>query len=119
MATAHSTTPAGQLQYVRTSNVIPLTTQPVTQDQLSEIIVLRQQIEDLEKRLGEAQTDVKSALEAGAAVEEGLFRASLKVSERTSVSWKSVVERELGPDYTRRVLAATKPDRYTHLVVTA
>jgi hypothetical protein len=35
------------------------------------------------------------------------------------VSWKSVVERELGEDYAKRVLAATKPDTYTHLVVTA
>jgi hypothetical protein len=35
------------------------------------------------------------------------------------VSWKSVVERELGEDYAKRVPAATKPDTYTHLVVTA
>ena len=93
--------------------------EPVTQDALAEIIALRQQIEDLEKRLGEAQTDVKSALEAGAEVEPGLFRASLKVTERTNVSWKSVVERELGADYAKRVLASTKPDKYVSLVVTA
>jgi hypothetical protein len=90
----------------------------VTQDRLAEIITLRQHIEKLEKQLGEAQTDVKSALECGADVEPGLFRASLKVSSRTNVSWKSVVERELGDDYTKRVLAATKPDKYVHLVVT-
>jgi hypothetical protein len=97
----------------------PHVVEPITQDRLAEIITLRQQIDALEKQLGEAQTDVKSALESGAEVEPGLFRASLKVSERTNVSWKSVVERELGEDYAKRVLAATKPDKYVHLVVTA
>jgi hypothetical protein len=91
----------------------------ITQDKLALIITLRHEIEQLEQQLGEAQTDVKSALESGAEVEPGLFRASLKVSSRTNVSWKSVVERELGDDYTKRVLAATKPDQYVHLVVTA
>lgn len=93
--------------------------EPITQDRLAEIITLRQQIEELEKQLGEAQTDVKLALESGAEVESGLFRASLKTTERTNVSWKSVVERELGDDYAKRVLSATKPDQYVHLVVTA
>jgi hypothetical protein len=97
----------------------PKKVERVTQDRLAEIITLRQQIEKLEARLGEAQTEVKSALESGAEVEPGLFRATLKVTERTSVSWKSVVERELGEDYARRVLSSTKPDKYTHLVVTA
>jgi hypothetical protein len=93
--------------------------EPVTQDRLAEIIMLRQQIESLEKQLGEAQTDVKAALESGAEVESGLFRAFLKITERTNVSWKSIVERELGEDYAKRVLAATKPDKYKNLVVTA
>src|ERR1700730_8539246 len=97
----------------------PKKVERVTQDRLAEIITLRQQIEELEKQLGEAQTDVKSALESGADVEPGLFRASLKITERTNVSWKSVVERELGEDYAKRVLSATKPDKYVHLVVTA
>jgi hypothetical protein len=91
----------------------------VTQDRLAEIITLRQQIESLEKQRGEAQTDVKAALESGADVEPGLFRASLKVTERTNVSWKSIVSRELGEDYARRVLASTKPDKYVNLIVTA
>ena len=97
----------------------PQKTERVTQDRLTEIITLRQQIEELEKQLGEAQIDVKTALESGAEVEPGLFRATLKVTERTNVSWKSVVERELGDAYAKRVLASTRPDKYTHLVVTA
>jgi hypothetical protein len=91
----------------------------ITQDRLAEIITLRHQIEQLELQLGEAQSDVKGALQAGAEVEPGLFRASLKVSQRTNVSWKTVVERELGDDYAKRVLAATKADTYVHLIVTA
>ena len=38
--------------------------------------------------------------------------------ERRSVAWKAVVERELGEDYARRVLAATKPETYVSLAVT-
>ena len=91
----------------------------ITQDRLAEIITIRQQIETLEKQLGEAQTDVKAALEAGAEVEAGLFRASLKITERRNVAWKSIVERELGDAYAKRVLASTKPDKSTSLIVTA
>ncbi len=52
-------------------------------------------------------------------VESGLLRAFLKIIERRSVPWKQVVERKLGVDYAKRVLASTKPDRFTHLVVAA
>jgi len=52
-------------------------------------------------------------------VEDGLFRAFLKTTERRSVAWKSIVERELGEGYANRVLAATKPDKFTTLVVSA
>jgi hypothetical protein len=48
-----------------------------------------------------------------------LLRAFLKIIERRSVPWKQVVERKLGVDFAKRVLAGTKPDRFTHLVVTA
>ena len=91
----------------------------VPQDKLALIISLRHEIEQLEVQLGEAQTDVKSALEAGAEVEQGLLQAFLKITERRNVSWKDIVERELGDTYAKRVLAATKPDKYSNLVVTA
>src|SRR5580658_6162869 len=93
--------------------------EPITQDQLAQIITLRQQVETLQLELGEAQADVQSALETGASVEPGLSRASLKTTERRSVAWKGVCERELGEAYCARVLAATRPDTFTHLVVTA
>ena len=93
--------------------------EPITQDQLAEIIALRQQIEGLEQRLGEAQSDVKTALETGAEVESGLFRAFLKTTERRSVPWKQVCERELGEAYCARVLGATKPDTFVNLIVSA
>jgi hypothetical protein len=97
----------------------PIRVERITQDRLAEIITLRQQIESLEKQLGEAQTDVKSALEAGAEVELGLLRAFLKTTERRSVPWKQVCERELSEAYCARVLAATKPDTSVNLVVSA
>ncbi len=43
----------------------------------------------------------------------------MKTVERRSVPWKQVVERKLGVEYAKRVLAGTKPDCFTHLVVTA
>lgn len=91
----------------------------VTQEQLARILTLRQQVEALEHQLGEAQADVQSALEAGASIEPGQFRASLKTVERRSVAWKAVCERELGEPYCARVLAATRPDTFMHLVVNA
>jgi hypothetical protein len=93
--------------------------EPVTQEQLARIITLRQQVETLEHQLGEVQADVQSALKAGASVGPGLFRASLKTIERRSVAWKTVCERELGEAYRARVLAGTRPEQFTHLIVTA
>ncbi len=97
----------------------PKPTEATPQTKLEEIISLRRSIRELETRLDTAEKDVKASLEAGAIHEEGLFRAFLKVSERRSVAWKQIVERELGETYAKRVLAATKTDRFTHLVVTA
>lgn len=91
----------------------------VTQEQLARIITLRQQIKSLESQLEEAQVGVRAALEARTEVEPGLFRAYLKTTERRNVSWKQVCERELGEAYCVRVLAATKSDKFTNLVVTA
>ncbi len=94
-------------------------TETIPQTKLEAIIGLKRSIRDLESELKSAETEVKASLEAGAIPEEGLFRAFLKVSERRSVPWKKIVERKLGENYAKRVLTATKPDRFTHLVVTA
>ncbi len=97
----------------------PKPTEAIPQTKLEEIISLRRSIRELETRLDTAEKDVKASLEAGTFPEEGLLRAFLKVSERRSVAWKQVVERELGESYAKRVLASTKPTPVTHLVVTA
>ena len=94
-------------------------TETIPQTKLEAILALKRSIRDLESELESAETEVKASLQAGAIPEEGLFRAFLKVSERRSVPWKQVVERELGKAYAKRVLTATKPDRFTHLVVSA
>ena len=56
--------------------------EPVTQQILAFILTTRQQIEHLEQELGEAQTGVQDALQAGADVKPGMFRALLIVTER-------------------------------------
>lgn len=91
----------------------------IQQQDLARILELRREIETLEADLKAAEESVREQLEVGASVESGLFRAFLKTTERRSVAWKGVVERELGEDYAKRVLAATKPDTFTHLVVEA
>lgn len=91
----------------------------VPQPRLAHILELRQSIQRLQAELEQAEGEVQTALEAGCPVEPGLLRAFLKTVERRSVAWKAVVERELGEDYAKRVLAATRPEQYTHLVVTA
>src|ERR1700733_12794756 len=106
--------PALQFPSQPAPQVIPQP-EPVTQQILAFILATRQQIVELEKELSEAQAGVQDALQAGAEVEPGMFRAALKVTERRSVAWKQVCERQCGADYCARVLAATKPDTYTHL----
>jgi hypothetical protein len=91
----------------------------IPQQELARILELRQEIALLEAEAEAQQNAVRAQLEAGASVEPGLLRAFLKTTERRSVQWKAVCERELGEEYARRVLAATKPDTFTNLVVTA
>ena len=97
----------------------PVIPEAVTQDELCLLLSLRARVRELEEQIQTEEQSLKSRLEAGASVEPGLLRAFLKIVERRSVAWKAVVERELGQDYARRVLAATKPDVFTHLVVEA
>ena len=94
-------------------------TEVITQEKLAYVLTLRGEIAERKKALEEAEAEVQAALEVSVPVEVGLLRAFLKIIERRSVPWKQVVERKLGVDYAKRVLASTKPDRFTHLVVTA
>ena len=94
-------------------------TEVITQENLAYLLTLKGEIAERKKALEEAETEVQAALENSVPVESGLLRAFLKTVERRSVQWKQVVERKLGVDFAKRVLAGTKPDTFTHLVVTA
>ena len=94
-------------------------TEVITQEKLAYLLTLKGEIQERKKALEEVEAEVQVALEASVPVQPGLLRAFLKTVERRSVQWKQVVERKLGVDYAKRVLASTKPDRFTHLVVTA
>ena len=91
----------------------------ITQEKLAHILTLKGEIAERKKALEEAEAEVQAALEDSVPVQVGLLRAFLKIIGRRSVPWKQVVERKLGVDFAKRVLAGTKPDRFTHLVVTA
>ena len=94
-------------------------TDTITQEKLAYILTLKGEIAERKKELEQVETEVQAALEDSVPVQPGLLRAFLKIIERRSVPWKLVVERKLGVDYAKRVLAGTKPDKFTHLVVTA
>ena len=67
----------------------------ISQDELTTFVALRQRIEALEAEWKQAEAKLRAAVEADRPVEPGI------------------------EDYAKRVLAATKPDTHTTLVVTA
>lgn len=89
----------------------------ISQERLSAYAKLEAQIDKLNAKLGPEKDALKAALEAGAEIEPGAHHAHLKVTERRSVPWKEIVERELGEAYAERVMAATKPGKAVSLVV--
>ncbi len=91
----------------------------ISQETLAYILTLKGEIAERKKAVEQVEAEVQQALECAVPVQPGLLRAFLKTVERRSVQWKKVVERKLGVDYAKRVLASTKPDRFTHLIVTA
>jgi len=102
-------------------DVLPIVIRPasISQEEIAHICELRRQMAALDERLKEAEIAVRGALESGADVEPGIFHAHLKVTERRSVAWKAVCERELGEAFCTRVLAATKPESYSTLQIGA
>ena len=101
------------------------TPQEITQGDLSYILATRLEVERLKGLLTEAEASVKARLEAGAAVEHGVYRAWLKEHLRSSVSWREVAERLAnrlygdgrGYGYCEKVLSSTKPSRIVQLLV--
>jgi hypothetical protein len=91
----------------------------ISQAEVALLLSLRRRMHDLEEQIDAAEASLKSRLQAGAIVEPGTFRAYLKTTERRSVAWKAVCERELGETYCKRVLAGIRPDTFTNLIVEA
>ncbi|MGH9685539.1 MAG: hypothetical protein ACRD5K_00415 [Candidatus Acidiferrales bacterium] len=95
----------------------------ISQAELAELIEARNVAAQLEKRIEQIESDLRSRLEAGASVELGVHLASLQENFRRNVAWKDVVIRLAerlkmeGDAYCARVLAATKPTRSVSLVV--
>jgi hypothetical protein len=105
--------------YKNLSNDSTIKIMNICQAELAHVLELRRQRDAIDERLKEAEQAIRSAMEAGASVQPGILSARLKVTERRNVAWKVVCERELGEDYCRRVLAATRPASYTSLVIGA
>jgi hypothetical protein len=91
----------------------------ISQTTLSKVLLAKKRIAELEAEVKAGEEEILTALKDGAMVQDGVLTSYIKSWERRSPSWKSVVERELGKDYATRVLAATKPDTYTSLIIEA
>ena len=89
----------------------------ITQAALRKYLMTKKRISELEAQLKETEQTLTEQLKKGASVQDGVLTAFLKIWERRNVSWKDVVERELGEDYCTRVLGGTRPETYTKLVV--
>ena len=119
-----------------TRNIIPFpasqqapqtiqTPQEVSQGDLSFILATRLEVERLTALLTEAEQSVKARLEAGANVEQGVYRTWLKEHFRRAVAWREVserlAERLYGEGrafaYCENTLKNTKPTRTVSLHV--
>jgi hypothetical protein len=89
----------------------------ISQATLAAVIKQRVKVEQAQAKLKESEEKLTAALKAGTEVQAGVLTARLRDWERRNVSWKSVVERELGAEYAQRVFNGTKPDKYESLVV--
>ena len=89
----------------------------ITQGTLAAFLRRRVAIQRASAELDVVEESLLQRLKAGESVQPGLISAYVKKWERRSPAWKAVVERELGPAYTARVLAATKPDKFEKLIV--
>ena len=97
----------------------PAATGTVTQARLGYVVSLRRQADELKAKVADAESEIQDALEAGAQVEPGILTSYLKTTERRTPAWRKVVERELGKEYTEKILALTTPTKSVKLVVTA
>ncbi len=101
------------------------TPQEITQGDLSYILATRLEVDRLKANLAEAEVSVKAQLEAGAAVEHGVYRTWLKENFRRAIAWRDVAERLAerlygngrGFGYCEGVLKSTKPTRTVSLDV--
>ncbi len=113
------------LQQAPAAIPFPTAIKPVSQGILAGLMELRRQRDALDAQIEAAESDVRAALDAGAAVEPGIFTARIETSERRSVAWKDVAMRLAeraglnSAAYAANVLAHTKPTVSTRLIVEA
>lgn len=109
----------------RSTNVVQLPAQPVTQLEVAALISLRHRSKQIDEQISEAERSIRTRLEAGGYVEPGEHSAALKESFRRNVSWREISERLAdrifgkgnGDAYCERVLRSTKPTRTVSLTL--
>jgi hypothetical protein len=94
-------------------------TKKITQKSLASILRARKKIADAQAKLDVVEAALEADLRGGAVVQAGLLVAFIKEWSRRNISWKDVCVRQLGDEYCDRVLAATKAENYSKLVVEA
>jgi hypothetical protein len=119
-----------QERQVEKLKVIELPPQFITQGMLREIVILRQQVEEIEKAVSEREGLIFQALTQGREVEAGIIKAYLKeIPGRRTPQWKEVTKRladrlhdldakhPTGEGYVNLVIENTKPSEATKRLV--
>lgn len=102
--------------------VISIPKQPpvsITQKELIEVILLRNVLRQRQEQLEFLESEIKTRLQAGADVEEGVHIAALRECFRRNVAWREIAEslgerlfgQGKGEPYCEEVLASTTPTR--------
>lgn len=117
MATLNIAQPA-VLQFPQSTAV-----EPITQLRLALVLSLRNRVRQVQAELDKQETELRTMIESGAAVEAGERTVAIEVHTRRNVHWKAISQRlakRLGYDplaYVSNVLAHTRPTKTVSVAI--
>ena len=96
----------------------------ITQKVLNSFKLAQNKIKMLEEALTlkkallkDAEKDLLERLKLSEKVEKGKWSLGIDVTERRTVSWKSIVQQKLGEAFVVDIIKKTPPEQYEHITV--
>lgn len=68
-------------------------------------------------KLKDVENEILVRLDEKEKVEKGKLKLEIDITERRTVGWKAIVEKELGVTFATKMLQNTKPVKYRHIAV--